>query len=143
MISLGLPALHACLCVATRGGLLPSEGSWGWFVIFLIDFPFSILLLPLQNIADPLLVFGILGSAWWYLISRLGIYCAKRLSEIPKKNMFSRLAAATGRAARRRQAWWQVVFPLLALISIGAFTLVPGCYHRWREGAAVRSHQTK
>jgi hypothetical protein len=61
--------------------LLPSEGSWGWFLIFLIDFPFSMALLPLLKIGDPLLVFGILGSAWWYLVSRVGIYYAGRLSE--------------------------------------------------------------
>jgi hypothetical protein len=72
--SLVLPALHLCLCVATRVGLLTSEGSWVWFLVFLVDFPFSILLLPLLKIADPLLVFGLLGTAWWFLINRVGMY---------------------------------------------------------------------
>ncbi len=74
-----LPALHLLLCIATRTGLLPSEGSWAWFLVFLVDFPFSILLLQLLNVVDPLLVFGILGTLWWYLVSRLLLYCVKRV----------------------------------------------------------------
>src|SRR5262249_15748070 len=31
--------LHLSLCVATEVGLLASEGSWGWFLVFLADFP--------------------------------------------------------------------------------------------------------
>jgi hypothetical protein len=78
-ISVVLPALHVVVCVATEARLLASEGSWGWFLVFLIDFPFSLMLLPLLNPIDPLLVFGILGTAWWYLISRLGMYWAGRI----------------------------------------------------------------
>jgi hypothetical protein len=85
-VSLVLPVLHVCLCVATKVGLLPSEGSWGWFLVFLIDFPFSVVLLPLLKIADPLLVFGVLGTAWWYLISRVGIYGAGRLVELRRRH---------------------------------------------------------
>jgi len=81
-ISLVLPALHVGLCLAAELGLLASEsGSWTWFLVFLVDFPFSIVLIPLLRIAPPLLVFGILGTAWWYSISRLGIYFAGRLSQ--------------------------------------------------------------
>jgi len=77
-VSFVLPVLHLCACVATRIGLLASEGSWAWFPLFFVDFPFSILLLPLLKIADPLLVFGLLGTAWWFLISRLGVYALRR-----------------------------------------------------------------
>jgi hypothetical protein len=84
-VSLVLPALHVGLCVATKMGLLASEGSWGWFLVFLVDFPFSIALLPLLKIADPFLVFGILGTAWWYVISRFAIYCAGRLSAFRRR----------------------------------------------------------
>lgn len=87
VISLVLPTLHVCLCVATKVGLLASEGSWGWFLVFLVDFPFSIALLPLLKIADPLLVFGILGTAWWYVLSRFGIYCVRRLSEFRRGSL--------------------------------------------------------
>jgi hypothetical protein len=74
-----LPVLHVVVCIATAARLLASEGSWGWFLVFLIDFPFSLMLLPLLKAADPLLVFGILGTAWWYLINRLGVYWAGRI----------------------------------------------------------------
>ena len=42
-----LPVLHVSLCLAV--GLNPRtvEGSWRWFPVFFVDFPFSILLLPL------------------------------------------------------------------------------------------------
>jgi len=96
-VSLVLPALHVCLCVATKVGLLASEGSWAWFLVFLVDFPFSILLLPLLKIADPLLVFGILGTAWWYLISRVGLHVAGRLSEFRRRRRDSHLQTATRR----------------------------------------------
>ena len=77
-VSLVLPACHLGLCLATRVGLLASEGSWAWFLVFVIDFPISVLLLPLLNITDPLLVFGLLGTAWWFLISKLALYAVKR-----------------------------------------------------------------
>jgi hypothetical protein len=85
LVALVLPALHLGLCVATKAELLASEGSWGWFPVFFVNFPFSVLLLPLLKIADPLLVFGILGTAWWYLIGRLGIYCLARLSDFRRR----------------------------------------------------------
>jgi len=48
----------------------PSEGSWQWFTMFVVDFPFSLLwLLLLQSVMDPLIFFGILGSAWWFQIT--------------------------------------------------------------------------
>ena len=88
-LSLVLPALHLGLCLATALGLLASEGSWGWFPVFFFDFPVSILLIQLANIANPLLVYGILGTAWWYLISRLGMYCVGRLLEFRRRRRAS------------------------------------------------------
>ena len=64
-----LPVLHLCLVVAIATELLEFEGSWGWFLVFLIDLPFSILLVFLQNVVSPLLVFGVLGTLWWYFLS--------------------------------------------------------------------------
>lgn len=98
-VALVLPSLHLGLCVATKMGLLASEGSWGWFLVFLVDFPFSIALLPLVKIADPLLVFGVLGTAWWYLISRLAIYGVGRLSS--GEDIFRRLDPEGSKLARR------------------------------------------
>ena len=71
--------MHLALCAVTGLEVFPSEGSWRWFLPFLADFPFSILLLPLLKIAPPLLVFGVLGTLWWYLINRLAVYCVERL----------------------------------------------------------------
>lgn len=66
--------LHLLLCIAIGTGIIRSEGSWSWFIVFFIDFPFSILLLPLQNWAGPLLAFGILGSAWWFAMTWSVLY---------------------------------------------------------------------
>jgi len=55
--------------VAIVAGLLGGEGSWKWFPAFYVDFPFSILLLPLLKVAPPFPVFAFLGTAWWYGIS--------------------------------------------------------------------------
>jgi hypothetical protein len=56
-------------------GLFGTEGSWRWFFVFVIDFPFSIALLPILDVVHPLLVFGVLGTLWWYLINWLVVYC--------------------------------------------------------------------
>ena len=81
-----IPAiLHLFLCIATGAGAFHSEGSWAWFVVFLIDFPFSVLLLPALRIAPPLLVFGVLGTGWWYLITLVVVHCFGRLSRITRR----------------------------------------------------------
>ncbi len=79
-----LPAIHLLICLVIAVGLIPTEGAWMWFPVFFLDFPFSILLLPLLDTTNPLLVFGILGTLWWYILSILlallfrGIYKAVR-----------------------------------------------------------------
>jgi hypothetical protein len=78
-LALILPAFHLSLCVAIGTGLLRFEGSWGGFLIFLIDLPFSILLLPLFAVADNVLVLAIFGTGWWYLVSRFILYLSGRL----------------------------------------------------------------
>ena len=78
--ALVFPGIHLLTCAAAQLGLFGSEGSWGWFPVFVVDFPFSILLLPALKVAPPLLVFGIVGTAWWYLINWAIVYCVRRLS---------------------------------------------------------------
>ena len=79
-VTLVLPILHLVWCVALQVGVLaPSEGSWTWFPVFLVDFPFSIL--PLMATAalpeglaariPPLVVLGIPGTVWWYFLSTI------------------------------------------------------------------------
>jgi len=65
-------SVHLMLCLAIQFGAFGHEGSWPWFVAFLADFPFSIAFFPLQWL-PPLLVFGTLGSAWWFLLAWLGV----------------------------------------------------------------------
>ena len=78
-LPLVLPAAHFAMCVATAAGTFGSEGSWRWFLAFYIDFPFSILLLPLLRIAHPFLVFATLGTAWWLLVSIVFFWLLRRV----------------------------------------------------------------
>ena len=97
-----LPAAHF-LAVSWLGLLIyesqdPSK-YMGWILIFLLDFPVSLLLIPIQylvgfieisipkvelvNYWAPLLHFGILGTLWWYFFPLL-IY--RNIKNIDKKN---------------------------------------------------------
>jgi hypothetical protein len=73
------PAAHLCLCFAVELGLYQAEGSWAWFLVYLVDYPFSILLLPVANQAGYMLAFGVGGTLWWYVLSRTGVYVIYRL----------------------------------------------------------------
>jgi hypothetical protein len=72
--------VHFLVCIAISLGAVASEGSWKWFIPFLMDFPASILFLPLQGVLPNLLVFGVLGSAWWFLLFWVGTRLVLRLS---------------------------------------------------------------
>ena len=75
-----LPLFHTCLCAAIALGLNKAEGSWKWFAVFWVDFPMSILLLPLLRIFHhPLIVFGIAGGLWWFLISALATVLFRKM----------------------------------------------------------------
>jgi hypothetical protein len=65
-----LPGLHLCLCLAVALEILPRSEWSNWFVVFLVDFPISILFLMMQGV-PPILSFGILGTAWWYLLGAI------------------------------------------------------------------------
>ena len=78
VITLILPLLHLGLCMAISLGLIELEGSWAWFMVFLVDFPFSILLLPLAKIIGPFLAFGVMGTAWWYMLSKFIVFLFRR-----------------------------------------------------------------
>lgn len=66
-----LPVLHVCLCLAVALNPRYVEGNWRWFPVFYVDFPFSILLLPLLKTLSPLLIFGVAGTFWWFLLGML------------------------------------------------------------------------
>jgi len=64
-----LPILHLCFCFFIQ--FSHTEGSWGWFLVFLVDIPFSVFLFPLQNYFSALVCFGVFGTLWWLLVSWL------------------------------------------------------------------------
>ena len=83
-----VPALHFALCLAVQAGIMgPSEGSWYWFPVFAIDFPLSILTLLADNALQAglgvrlpgLVLFGVTGTLWWYLLSRVGLSVLRRM----------------------------------------------------------------
>jgi len=60
------PILHICACVAFT--LLHLESAWGY--MFWVDAPASVFILALSYNHDrPLLLFGAIGTIWWYLLS--------------------------------------------------------------------------
>jgi hypothetical protein len=67
-----LAAVHAAICLAVALGLVEGEGSWGWFFVFLIDFPASAIVLLLGKVVslNPLVAFGLVGTAWWYAVGK-------------------------------------------------------------------------
>ena len=68
-----LPAIHLALCVYVQ--FSPSEGGWWWFPLFLVDLPFSSLLMFVGYVVPSgFIVFGVFGTLWWYLLS-VGARC--------------------------------------------------------------------
>jgi hypothetical protein len=78
--SLVLPTLHLLWCLAIQLEVVPpSEGSWPWFPVFVVDLPFSMLPLLAGSGLDisPFVLFGLTGTVWWYFVSRALIYVAR------------------------------------------------------------------
>ena len=63
-----LPLLHLCACFTIALGRLNS----GWEYLTYIDLPVSVLILSASYRFDhPLILFGAIGTLWWYMSSRL------------------------------------------------------------------------
>jgi hypothetical protein len=75
-IGLGLAAFHLLLVWAIWSQHY--EGSWGGFLLFLIDFPISILIVVPSSIygkwVSGWIAFGIVGTLWWYFFPLLASY---------------------------------------------------------------------
>jgi hypothetical protein len=80
MFATVVPLLHLGLCVAAAAGAFGTEGSWGWFPVFVVDFPFSIAFAPLVGPVPPFLVFGVLGTLWWFVLTWTVVYVVRRVS---------------------------------------------------------------
>jgi len=64
--------IHLLLCIAMESSLAGSPGqSWGWFPMFVIDFPISILFLLFLQGQPQFLVYGLFGSLWWAALTIL------------------------------------------------------------------------
>src|SRR5215469_2529843 len=62
-----LPLVHLSICVVVQ------VADWAWLPVFVIEFPVGVFLLALSWRYDPplLLLCGVLGTLWWYFVSRL------------------------------------------------------------------------
>ena len=62
-----LPCLHLCGCL----GIWIARSQVGLDYLFFIDFPVSGLLFGMSYIIDrPILLYGVFGTLWWFLLSR-------------------------------------------------------------------------
>jgi len=74
-----LPALHLAFCFFVAYAHF--EGSWGWFLVFVVDLPCSILWLGSeQMLGSPLMTFGTFGTLWWLALSLFFIWSVRRKS---------------------------------------------------------------
>jgi hypothetical protein len=48
--------------------------------VFVVDFPFSIAFAPLVGPVPPFLVFGVLGTLWWFVLTWTVVYVVRRVS---------------------------------------------------------------
>lgn len=71
LIASAIAAAHVLLSCAIGLGWIVFEGSWGGFVLFVVDFPVSLLMLFLQDRFNPFLMHAIFGTLWWFLIAWL------------------------------------------------------------------------
>jgi hypothetical protein len=63
-----LPVLHICACLTIA--LAHLEAAWGYLLF--IDAPMSVFIGAISyNFDHPLILFGTLGTLWWYMLSRL------------------------------------------------------------------------
>ena len=64
-----LPTLHLILCFVVDSSMGEDYGL-KWFLLGIFDFPVYITItrFSLMDLVDPLLVFAIVGTLWWYVI---------------------------------------------------------------------------
>jgi hypothetical protein len=100
--SLILPALHFLWCLAIQIGAVQPQGNWVF--VFMVDFPASIVSLFLGSALniEPFLVFGLIGTAWWYFLSRLLVYAASTARAAASHDRVRGRAAEQGDEADER-----------------------------------------
>lgn len=66
------------------------EGSWGGFLIFIVDFPISLLsfICPICDGFERFVYFmAVVGSIWWYLIGLAISTLVRRARAVTKNSM--------------------------------------------------------
>ena len=87
-----LPVLHLCACLTIA---LAGIGA-GWQYMTKIDAPASVLVIALiYNFDHPLVLFGIIGTLWWYLLSVAIAFCWIRASAAIRNRRTPRTEATT------------------------------------------------
>jgi hypothetical protein len=87
--------LHLLSCLFF--GVAHVDAAWGY--MFLVDIPMSVIILAIAyNFDHPMILFGILGTLWWYLLSRAADMVIRWL----RAKETSRADASTGRAPDAR-----------------------------------------
>jgi len=61
-----VPALHLTVCTFIQ--FHPADRSYQWLPMFIVDFPISLPLLFLGRLLPAFVVFGVIGTLWWYLV---------------------------------------------------------------------------
>lgn len=56
------------------------EGSWGGFLIFVVDFPFSLVYLVPVGL-DQWFMTTVFGGAWWYFLGTFGASVARNVAD--------------------------------------------------------------
>lgn len=71
-----LPFLHLCACLVITVARLESA----WEYMMFVDAPASVLIISVSyNFDHPLILFGVIGTLWWYLLSRAAQIWGTRL----------------------------------------------------------------
>lgn len=71
-----MPFLHLCVCLVIAVAHLESA----WQYLFVIDIPMSVIIVAISYSFDhPLVLFGTLGTLWWYLLSRVAEMIVNRV----------------------------------------------------------------
>jgi hypothetical protein len=61
-----MPVLHLFFCFAAHSNT--GAGGWQWYPMFVIDLPFSVVLLFASQIMPEYLAYGVFGTIWWFAI---------------------------------------------------------------------------
>jgi hypothetical protein len=80
-----LPALHFAACLV----IVVLRLSSGWEFLLKVDYPMSVVIITaIFSFDHPFIVFGTLGTLWWYILSRAAfmLVAVLRRSRSPGSN---------------------------------------------------------